>query len=102
MVMDKNGGFGQLIFVSMFFQIFAPATQEMVKITKVWRKFLGCIKRQTNNYPLKLNDVLCFFGLHELLGMIISYWIFRAILRIVLNIQNRVLSVPLTNNTNFM
>lgn len=84
------------------FRIFAPATQEMVENHESLAEISRMYQAAQTQLPTEINDVLCFFGLHELLGMIISYWIFRAILRIVLNIQNRVLSVPLTNNTNFM
>ena len=84
------------------FKIFAPATQEMVENHESLAEISRMYQAAQTQLPTEINDMLCFFGLHELLGMIISYWIFRAILRIVLNIQNRVMSIPLTNNTNFM
>lgn len=84
------------------FRIFAPATQEMVDSSSELQEISRMYQAAQTQLPATVNDTLCFFGFHELLGMIISYWIFRAVLRIVLNIQNRVMSVPLTNNTNFM
>lgn len=84
------------------FKVFAPATKDMVENHESLAEISRMYQAAQTQLPTEINDVLCFFGFHELLGMIISYWIFRAILRIVLNIQNRVLSVPLTNNTNFM
>ena len=84
------------------FRIFAPATQEMVENNENLAEISRMYQAAQTQLPAQINDTLCFFGFHELLGMIISYWIFRAILRIVLNIQNRVMSIPLTNNTNFM
>lgn len=84
------------------FHIFAPATQEMVENSSELQQISQMYQAAQTQLPATVNDTLCFFGFHELLGMIISYWIFRAVLRIVLNIQNRVMAIPLTNNTNFM
>lgn len=84
------------------FHIFAPATKQMIQSNADFQRLSSMYQAAQTSLPTAINDTLAYLGVHELIGMIISYWTFRGILRIVLNIQNRVMSIPLTNNTNFM
>lgn len=74
------------------FHIFAPATREIVQDSSELQQISRMYQAAQTSLPTTVNDMLCFLGVHELLGLIISYWIFRAILRIVLNIQTRVMT----------
>jgi hypothetical protein len=73
--------------------IFAPATNDMIEQSPQLARISQLYQAAQTNLPTEINDMLCFLGVHELIGMIISYWVFRGILRIVLNIQNRVMAV---------
>lgn len=84
------------------FHIFAPATKEMIEESPDLQSISNVYQAAQTNLPPAINETLAFLGVHEIIGLIISYWVFRGILRIVLNIQNRIMAIPLTNNTNFM
>lgn len=51
------------------------------------------------NLPTPINETLAFVGVHELLGLIISYYVLLFVLKTIFYVQDRVMTPVITGNS---